>query len=138
MSRATQYRFMRKDLATMGTELPAEAESSDVIFIGFDESEAGMMRKALEDLEAAGYDTSLVKELIKAHLPGGGGMTVEADAIALDASAFRDLATLTHILEHELRHLNQKAEGRADAFGPDTADELEDEVDVNPKFPLPK
>ena len=127
---------MRKDPATMETELPTGAESSDVIFIGFDESEAEMMRKALEDLEAAGYNTSLIDELIKAHLPGGGG--VEADAIALHPSAFRNLATLTHVLEHELRHLNQKAEGRADAFGPDTVDKLEDEVDVNPKFPLPK
>jgi hypothetical protein len=44
---------------------------------------------------------------------------------------------LNHVLEEELRHLMQKAAGRAGEFSAETVRALEAEVNEGRKFPFP-
>ncbi|HYV38931.1 MAG TPA: hypothetical protein VE988_24820 [Gemmataceae bacterium] len=105
---------------------------------GFDFKEEAMIHMAIAALENAGYDLSVVKQLIRADMPPGYRAMTLADGAALATPAFASQAILNHVLEEELIHLFQKQQGLAGEFGPTTAQSLENEVDENRKFPLPK
>ena len=105
---------------------------------GFGKAETQMMRNAQKALGNAGYDVSRLEELIRADLPAGSrAMTVEGGA-ALGSEAFSSQSMLNHVLEEELRHLQQKAAGLGAEFSPGTARALEEAVDAIREFPLPK
>src|SRR5437667_280549 len=105
---------------------------------GFALAEAAMIRAAMMALEGVGYDTSPIKVLIRADLPATyRGMSLP-DGAALGTEAFRSQEILNHVLEEEVLHLQQKAAGLAEEFGPKTAAELEKEVNEQRKFRLPK
>jgi hypothetical protein len=84
----------------------------------------------LDALSLAGYDTSLFEELIKVdNMPTGyRAMSLDGGA-ALGKEAFESQDWLVHVLEEELLHLMQKAQGLAEEFSRGTALELE--LDVN-------
>jgi hypothetical protein len=105
---------------------------------GFTLAEEGMIRAAMMALEGVGYDTSPIKVLIRGDLPTTyRGMSLP-DGAALGTEAFRSQEILNHVLEEEVLHLQQKAAGLAEEFGPKTAAELEKEVNEQRKFRLPK
>jgi hypothetical protein len=96
-----------------------------------------MIREAQEGLHSVGYDTSLLRVLIRADLlPGYRGMSWENGAV-LGAEAFSSQAMLNQVLEEELLHLQQKARGLFESFEPGTAKTLEEAVDAVRQFPLP-
>ena len=57
---------------------------------------------------------------------------------ALGEEAFSSQEMLNHVLEEELIHLQQKAAGLAQEFGPGTAQELEEAANAARKFPASK
>jgi hypothetical protein len=96
-----------------------------------------MIRDAAGALQAAGYDTGPIRVLIRVDLPRGyRAMTLE-DGAAIGAEAFSAQAMVTHVLEEELLHLNQKAREPRRAFGKGTVQALEDEVHEARRFPPP-
>jgi hypothetical protein len=105
--------------------------------VGFDDVEEGMIRFGLDALSLAGYDTTMVHELIKVDMPTGfRAMTLDGGA-ALGQEAFESQDWLVHVLEEELLHLMQKSQGLADEFRRGTALELELDVNDTRKFPPP-
>jgi len=83
----------------------------------------------------------LLRELIRADMPKGHrGMALSEGArgTALGEEAFSSQAMLNHVLEEELRHLQQKAAGLRPSFQRGTAKELEEAADAARRFPLPK
>src|SRR5438046_4138887 len=107
------------------------------ILVGFDAVEEGMIRFGLDALNLAGYDTSLLEELIKVDMPKGyRAMSLDSGA-ALGKEAFESQDWLVHVLEEELLHLMQKAQGLAEEFTRGTALELELDVNDSRKFPPP-
>ena len=105
---------------------------------GFTQAEEAMIQESILALQSVGYDTSSIKVLIRADLPATyRGMSL-SDGAALGTEAFRLQAVLNHVLEEEIIHLQQKAAGLAEEFGPKTAAELEKEVNEQRKFRLPK
>lgn len=105
--------------------------------VDFSESEIEMIRMALGELNVAGYDITPIRELIRADFPVGyRGMSLDNGA-ALGKEAFLSQAWLNHVLEEELLHLIQKAQGLTATFGPNTALELEQDVNDKRKFPAP-
>ena len=96
-----------------------------------------MIQAADAALQAAGFDTSPLRVLVRVCLPlGYRAMSLE-DGAALGEEAFSSQAMLNHVLEEELRHLQQKARDPGLAFGPGTARALEEEIDEGRKFPAP-
>lgn len=107
------------------------------LLVGFDAAEEGMIRFGLDALSLAGYDIALFQELIKVDMPKGfRAMSLDAGA-ALGKEAFASQDWLIHVLEEELLHLLQKAQGLAQEFAPGTALELELDVNDTRKFPPP-
>jgi RHS repeat-associated protein len=106
---------------------------------GFSESETGMIRAADKALRQAGYNTTPLKELIRADMPPGyRGMSIEGGA-ALGGDAFSSQDMLNHVLEEELLHLQDKAAAaKGQQFGPGTARGYEEAADARRKFPLPQ
>ena len=96
-----------------------------------------MIRAAEVALEAAGLDTSLLQVLVRVCLPPGYRAMSLEDGAALGEEAFTSQAMLNHVLEEELRHLQQKARDPGLAFGPGTAKALEDEINEGRRFPAP-
>ena len=89
-------------------------------------------------LKGAGYDTSAFKELVRADMPPGyRAMSLEGGA-ALGQEAFTSQESLNSALEEELIHLQQKAAGLGQPFGPGTAQSLEEAANAARKFPIPK
>jgi hypothetical protein len=110
---------------------------SDPDLIGFALAEEHMMRAALNALRAVGYDTSVFQELIKVDMPKGyRAMSLDGGA-ALGDEAFESQDWLVHVLEEELLHVIQKAQGLAQEFARGTALELELDVNDIRKFPPP-
>jgi RHS repeat-associated protein len=106
--------------------------------IGFSEAEAQMIANAEKALQGAGYDASLFKELVRSEMPAGyRAMSLEGGA-TLGKEAFASQELLNHVLEEELIHLQQKAAGLAQKFGPGTAAGLEGAANAARKFPAPK
>jgi hypothetical protein len=99
--------------------------------------EEGMIKFGLDALNLAGYDTSLFKELIKVEMPTGFRAMSLDDGAALGKEAFESQDWLVHVLEEELLHLMQKAQGLAEEFRRGTALELELDVNESRKFPAP-
>lgn len=96
-----------------------------------------MIHEAIAALRSVGYDTAALQVLIRTDMPAGyRGMSL-ADGAALGLEAFSTQDMLNHVLEEELRHLVQKASGRTEEFAPGRGRTLEEEVDVERKFPLP-
>jgi hypothetical protein len=117
----------------------ATAAVSKTALTGFSAVEEAMIQKALSALEAAGYNTGRLKSLIRiADAPAGyAGMSLE-DGAALANDAFSSQAMLNHTLEHELIHMEQTTKGLRTAYGPGTAQSLEEAADAQVKFPAPK
>ena len=104
---------------------------------GFSPAEEAMIGIALQALEGVGYDTSLLQVLIRADMPAGyRGMSLD-DGAALGAEAFASQEWLVHVIEEEYLHLVQKSQGKAGTFAPDTALELELDVNDQRRFPAP-
>ncbi|MGH7173177.1 MAG: hypothetical protein ACRELG_23085 [Gemmataceae bacterium] len=105
---------------------------------GFSTAEEAMIHRTVAALRAAGYDIAPLQVLIRSDMPAGyRGMSL-ADGAALGAEAFTSQDMLNHVLEEELRHQSQKASGQAEEFAPGTGRALEEDVDVERKFPLPE
>jgi hypothetical protein len=97
-----------------------------------------MIRRAFSALEAAGYNTGRLTELVKADFRGRmAGMSLGENGAALANEAFESQAMLNHVLEEELIHTQQAARGLSPTAGPGAADALEAEVDAIRKFPAP-
>ncbi len=64
-------------------------------------------------------------------------MSLEGGA-TLGEEAFTSQKMLNHVLEEELRHLQQKAAGLGTQFAPGTAQALEESAHVSRVFPLPE
>jgi hypothetical protein len=108
------------------------------ILEGFTPYEEAMIQASFMALQAVGCDTTRIKILIRGDLPANyRGMSWPNGAV-LGAEAFQSQTVLNHVLEEEVIHLQQKAAGLTEEFGPTTAAELEKEVDEQRKFPLPK
>ena len=104
---------------------------------GFSAAEEAMIWAAVAALQGAGYDTSPMQMLIRGDLPAGYRAMSLDDGAALGQEAFSSQPMLTHVLEEELLHLEQKARESGRPFGPGTAQALEAEVDEARKFSLP-
>lgn len=106
---------------------------------GFSQAKEKMIELALAALQGVGYDTQIVKLLERVDLPAGhGGMTLfTLSGAALGPEAFSSQPMLNYVLEEELLHLVQMAEGKTQVFGPETARELEDAVHEARKFHRP-
>jgi hypothetical protein len=105
---------------------------------GFTQAEEAMIQESIMALQLADYDTTQIRVLIRADLPPNyRGMSLP-DGAALGKEAFRSQEILNHVLEEEVLHLQQKAAGLAEEFGPKTVAELEKEVNEQRKFRLPK
>ena len=63
-------------------------------------------------------------------------MSLENGAVLGD-QAFSSQAMLNHTLEEELIHLQQQTMGLRQAYGPGTAQALEDSVNATRTFPAP-
>jgi hypothetical protein len=104
---------------------------------GFSSAEEEMIEKAIGALQTAGYETNLLKVLIRVDLPPGyRGMCLE-DGAVLGKEAFSSQVMLNHVLEEELLHQGQKASGLAHTFQPETARALEEAIHAERKFPFP-
>jgi hypothetical protein len=107
------------------------------LLVGFDAGETRMIRFALDALNLAGLDTVLFQELIKVDMPiGYRAMSLDGGA-ALGTEAFESQDWLVHVLEEELLHLAQKAQGLTKEFVRGTALELELDVNDIRKFAPP-
>jgi hypothetical protein len=96
-----------------------------------------MIHEAIAALQSVGYDTAVLQVLIRADMPAGyRGMSL-VDGAALGTEAFSSQDMLNHVLEEEWRHVVQKASDRTEEFAPGTGRILEEEIDVERKFPLP-
>jgi hypothetical protein len=107
---------------------------------GFSAAEEVMLKATEKALRGAGYDTSLLRELIRAEMPKGYRAMALSEGVrgaALGEEAFSSQGMLNHVLEEELRHLQQKAAGLRPSFKPGTAKALEEAADAARKFPLP-
>lgn len=113
-------------------------EVNSIFLEGFSAAEEDMIRTSILELQAAGYDTTKIKILIRGDLPATYRGMSWPDGAVLGKEAFRSQAVLNHVLEEEIIHLQQKAAGLAEEFGPKTAAELEKEVNEQRKFRLPK
>jgi hypothetical protein len=107
------------------------------VMVGFDAAEEGMVKLGIETLNMAGYDTSLFRELIRVDMPTGYRAMSLDDGAALGQEALASPEMLVHVLEEELLHLMQKAQGLAKEFAKGTALELELDVNDTRKFPPP-
>ena len=97
-----------------------------------------MIQRTVALLQAADYDTAVLRVLIRAEMPVGyRGMSL-ADGAALGSEAFSSQDMLNHVLEEELLHNGQKVSGQAEEFAQGTSRVLEEEVDVERKFSLPE
>jgi len=109
----------------------------DPVLIGFNLAEERKMQTALNALRSVGYETSFFQELIKVDMPNGyRAMSLDGGA-ALGDEAFESHDWLVHVLEEELLHLMQKAQGLTQEFARGTALELELDVNDIRKFPPP-
>src|SRR6266481_7050003 len=91
---------------------------------GFTQAEEVMIQESIMALQSVDYDTTRIKVLIRANFPATyRGMSLP-DGAALGTEAFRSQEVLNHVLEEEVLHLQQKAAGLAEEFGPKTAAEL--------------
>jgi hypothetical protein len=109
------------------------------VLTGFSAEEVQMVERALQALEAAGYNTGRLTELVKADFRGiKAGMSLGENGAALANEAFESQAMLNHVLEEELIHTQQAARGLSAGDGPGAADALEAEVDAIRKFPDPR
>jgi hypothetical protein len=114
--------------------LGAKGGLISIELVGFAATEERMLHAALDVLRDAGYDVSVLKELIHADLPPGiRGMSWPNGAV-LGQEAFSSQMLLNHVLEEELIHLRQKQHRLADEFGPGTARALEEAVNDDRKF----
>ena len=96
-----------------------------------------MLQSSFDALQGAGYDTSTLGELVYADMPKGYfGMSLDNGA-ALSSDAFSSQAMLNHTLEEELIHAQQAAAGLRQAYGPGTAQTLEEAVNASRRFPEP-
>jgi hypothetical protein len=96
-----------------------------------------MIHDAGAALRSVGYDTRLIQVLIRADMPAGyRGMSLE-DGAVLGEEAFSSQGMLNHVLEEELLHLQQKAQGKGRVFGPETARALEEAIHAERQFPPP-
>src|ERR1022692_3188272 len=107
------------------------------ILVGFDAAEEGMIKLGIDTLSMAGYDTSLFQELIRVDTPKGYRAMSLDDGAVLGQEAFESQEWLIHVLEEELLHLMQKAQGLAKEFAKGTALELELDANDTRKFPPP-
>lgn len=106
---------------------------------GFDASQAAMVREAVSDLEKAGYDCSIIREIALSELPSwSNAMTWHEHTVLVDARAFANRATLICAIEEELLHLFQKEEGKFEWLYPGFAADVEGEVHDKRKFHLPE
>jgi hypothetical protein len=106
---------------------------------GFTADEEAMIYASIVALQGVGHDTGPIKFLVRADdMPATYRGMCLSDGVALGTEAFRTQAVLNHVLEEELLHLQQKAAGSMEEFGPTTAAELEKEVNEQRKFRLPK
>jgi hypothetical protein len=105
---------------------------------GFSPDEEAMIHASIVALQEAGYDTTKIKILIRGDLPATYRGMSWPDGAVLGPEAFRSQAVLNHVLEEEIIHLQQKAAGLAEEFGPKTGAELEKEVNEQRKFRLSK
>ena len=97
-----------------------------------------MVNQGLSDLQAAGYDTSAVKEVLM--IEGGRGKLGQSlranqfqpGGFALHPNAFRSQGYLNEVMEEELRHLSQPyaPDGESDPL----IEQNEIEVNQNRKF----
>jgi RHS repeat-associated protein len=109
------------------------------VLTGFSESEIAMIQRSLSALEAAGYDTGQLTELVKADFGGRmAGMSLGENGAALANEAFESQPMLNHVLEEELLHTQQAARGLSAGAGPGAADALEGEVESMRQFPDPR
>jgi hypothetical protein len=105
---------------------------------GFSPAEEAMIRAAETELQAAGYTTETLQVVVRVDMPAGYRAMTLPDGAALGSEALTSQAMLNHVLEEELLHHAQKAQGPAKLFGPGTARALEEEVDEQRRFPLPE
>ncbi len=128
---------MAEDTFVLPEEGPGK--KSAIRLEGFSPAEVTMIEQAVRALKGAGYDTGIIKELVRVDLPAGKrAMTWFAtDGALLGPEAFTSQAMLNHVLEEELLHLIQTPEARIQEFGPDTAQALEDAVHAARKFHQP-
>ncbi len=97
-----------------------------------------MVSRADQALQGAGYNTSQLKELIRADMPSSyRAMSLDQGA-ALGEEAFSSQAMLNHVLEEELIHLQQKAAVLGQGFGPGTAQGLEEAANAARQFRKPE
>ena len=95
-----------------------------------------MLRRSLDELRAAGIDTTPLRELIRTELPSGTRAMSLPDGAAIGKEAFVSQQMLNHVIEEEIIHNLQKK--TVTEFGVGTAKKLEEAVDVIRKFPAPK
>ena len=108
---------------------------------GFSQVEEAMLKTAGDALRSAGYNTAPFQELIRADMPKGYRAMALSEGVrgaALGQEAFSSQAMLNHVLEEELLHLYQKADGLRPSFRPGTAKALEEAADAARRFPLPE
>src|SRR5438477_12625289 len=97
-----------------------------------------MIRVAETTLQNAGFLTTPLQVLVHTNLPKGYRAMTLADGAALGSEAFSSQPMLNHVLEEELLHHAQKAQGAAEQFGPATMRTLEEEVHEQRRFSLPE
>lgn len=84
---------------------------------GFSPVEEAMLHAAEIALQSVGYDTGPICVLVRADLPAGYRAMSLDDGAVLGDEAFSSQEMLNHVLEEELRHLQQKARDPEMAFG---------------------
>jgi len=111
--------------------------STGPVLTGFSGSQSRMIANALQSLKNAGYNTGLFKALVRAKMPAGTrGMSL-SDGAAVGGEAFSSQGMLNHVLEEELRHLQQTASGMRGSYGPGTSQALEEAAGSDRLFPEP-
>jgi RHS repeat-associated protein len=126
--------FLTKDIRIPNTF----AQGAGTKLTGFSQAESSMVQKSLKALKDAGYDTSLLKEVIRADMPPGYRAMSLDNGAALGNEAFGSQAALNSAMEEELIHLQQRAVGLGQSFGPGTAQSLEEAANAARKFPIPQ
>ena len=106
--------------------------------VGFSESETAMIGQTIKNLQAAGYDTAAIEQVIKADMGNKLGMSLSTPptGMALSGAAFESQSLLDSTMEEELGHLGQGLAERE--FDRAMADQLENELRVKRKFPDPQ
>jgi hypothetical protein len=107
------------------------------LLINFTAAEEAMIAYGIDTLSMAFYDTELFEELIKADLPDRFRAMSLDGAAALGDRAFESQEMLVHVLEEELLHLMQKAEGYFEKVDRRKPFELELDVSDTRKSPCP-